>query len=277
MRAGFLVFFRVTLPLGSKTLMSCRSCNTPVYTSRSDLCIACAGAHQLIAEFKDKWDSEAVRSIAADVCLSAVRQVRALKVYQRGLRSAQEREEAREAERRKETGGGRAKGKDGSPTRGDRKDEGRRGGSGSRGREREPAPREEDDEYSEDDESAEAESPRAVGRAPERIDASRTLTAKAKAGPAGDRGRSSSHRDRGEEKEHKFEKERDDRREVGSRERSRSRRRGEGERNRSGGYGYRQRKDSHREDLLPPGLLKIHSPEEEKQWPTKRKRTRRRR
>lgn len=77
--------------------MQCKSCKTPLYTSRSDLCIACAGAYQLVEEFRDRWDSEAIRAIAADIGLSAVRQVRALRTYQRGLREACERQEVRAA------------------------------------------------------------------------------------------------------------------------------------------------------------------------------------
>lgn len=253
--------------------MSCKSCGTPLYTSRSDLCIACAGALQLVEEFKDQWDSVAVRNIAADICLSAVRQVRALRTYQRGLRSAREREEQREAERRAEASGGGAKDRGGSPLRRNRKEDGKREKSPSRARPREDDRGDEDEEYTEEEESGEAESPRVVdnrGREPEEA---WKLTASAKALPRKDRGRSSSHRESG--KSHRFQEDKERTRGRGSRDRSRSPKRGEEplERSRT----KREEKDSTRQDLLPQGLLKIHSHQEKEKWQPRRKRTRRRR
>lgn len=236
------------------------------------MCIGRAGALQLVEEFKDQWDSEPIRRIAGDICVSAVRQVRALRTYQRGLRNALERSEKAEAERKAGSEKGRAKDRGGSPSATPRKGEVKKERSPSRGKRREEEDLEEDDVYTDEEESGEAESPKVVVEKAATSAGAWKTTPKAKAGPGEERERSSSHR--GVEKVHRFDRTPTAGRKRSSRERSRSRRKDEERVHR--GHERRHDRRSDREEYLPPGLLKIHSARESEQWPRKRRRPRRR-
>eukprot|EP00438_Fugacium_kawagutii_P033475 Skav230628 [mRNA] locus=scaffold1673:177569:180303:+ [translate_table: standard] len=94
--------------------MTCRFCGTDLGTLRSSECIACGAVTCLRQEFTSAWDSQAIRIIAADICLGAARSVRALRLASNRLvegqsaarRIAEPQEETRgpEAERPRERG-----------------------------------------------------------------------------------------------------------------------------------------------------------------------------
>ena len=61
--------------------MRCARCERPLYSRLSDLCNPCAAAKTLEVELAEKWPEEKLRVIAGDIAVSAVRQVRALRLH----------------------------------------------------------------------------------------------------------------------------------------------------------------------------------------------------
>ena len=61
--------------------MFCRRCNRPLYSQLSKLCNPCAAAETLGEELAQPWREEKLRVIAGDIAVSAVRQVRALRLH----------------------------------------------------------------------------------------------------------------------------------------------------------------------------------------------------
>ena len=123
--------------------MSCSSCSRPIYNPRSSLCNGCAAAKTLEEEIRGNWSEESLRLIATDIAVSAVRQIRALRLHRRGggAPTATEVSRARPAlpRRRSPRGpGGKGKGKKGTfgrrQVRGDRR--GSAPGDQNRGRSR---------------------------------------------------------------------------------------------------------------------------------------------
>ena len=60
--------------------MNCEKCRRTLYSNRSPLCIPCAAAATLEAEFKAPWGDETLRYLAGDIAVSAARHVRGLRV-----------------------------------------------------------------------------------------------------------------------------------------------------------------------------------------------------
>ena len=61
--------------------MLCARCRRPLYSKLSDLCNPCAAARTLEEEVAAPWEDEKLRVIAGDIAVSAVRQVRALRLH----------------------------------------------------------------------------------------------------------------------------------------------------------------------------------------------------
>ena len=60
--------------------MFCRECRGTLYDRRSDLCLACGAIETLKEEFKEPWNNGRLRDISADIVVSALRSVRALRI-----------------------------------------------------------------------------------------------------------------------------------------------------------------------------------------------------
>ena len=72
------VCFRLSAGWG---FMECRVCCAVLYSSRSDLCIACSSVSTIQKEFLEAWANTRLRNIGADVALSAARTIRSLRIY----------------------------------------------------------------------------------------------------------------------------------------------------------------------------------------------------
>eukprot|EP00438_Fugacium_kawagutii_P013472 Skav220351 [mRNA] locus=scaffold4342:86145:86981:+ [translate_table: standard] len=60
--------------------MSCRRCDFPTETSRSDLCVGCSAIQCIDLELGSNWGGSSFRRIAVDLALSTARQTRALRL-----------------------------------------------------------------------------------------------------------------------------------------------------------------------------------------------------
>ena len=80
-------FFHSMPYLGSsfQRFMLCARCQRPLYSKLSSLCNPCAAARTLEVELAEPWENEKLRVIAGDIAVSAVRQVRALRLYRAPL------------------------------------------------------------------------------------------------------------------------------------------------------------------------------------------------
>lgn len=261
--------------------MQCRECGTSVHSARSDLCIGCAGALQLSQEFRETWHCESLRNLACDIALSAVRQVRALRTFQRKDKEVTEGglelQEAGKEGGVRPSGSGRPRSPP-YPPRKDKEREERRSRSRERGRDRVPEPDEE--EYSEEEDEESAESPKVVGKHEKGAtsrESLRTTTPKAKAAHRESRHSYSEERNQesGRKGEGKVREEEPKARRKTSADRSYK------EEEPRRGYGYRSlpRRDEKeaKETYLPRGLLRIHSNQDEGPWRRRRCRPRRRR
>ena len=61
--------------------MYCGRCKRSIYSRQSSLCNPCAAAQTLGEELSQAWQDEKLRTIAGDIAVSAVRQVRALRLH----------------------------------------------------------------------------------------------------------------------------------------------------------------------------------------------------
>ena len=61
--------------------MVCEGCGRVFSYKRSTYCIGCAAAHTLLSELKEDWASESLRRLGEDICVSAARHLRALRLY----------------------------------------------------------------------------------------------------------------------------------------------------------------------------------------------------
>ena len=69
--------------------MECKVCCAAIYSKRSEYCIACSSVVTIQQEFIDSWSDTRLRSIGADIALSAARSIRALRIYGRASSSSQ--------------------------------------------------------------------------------------------------------------------------------------------------------------------------------------------
>ena len=76
-----LLSFNAFSRLKLSKFMLCARCQRPLYSKLSSLCNPCAAAQTLEVELAEPWENEKLRVIAGDIAVSAVRQVRALRLY----------------------------------------------------------------------------------------------------------------------------------------------------------------------------------------------------
>ena len=77
--------------------MFCKVCQLEIFTSRSELCLACSAVRTQNLEFQGDWGSGSLRNLGTDIACSAARQIRALRLH--SLKEAGLEERPFEAER----------------------------------------------------------------------------------------------------------------------------------------------------------------------------------
>ena len=75
--------------------MSCAKCHQSAPSGNDTWCIGCTGWEALESELKGRWHSAAVRSLANDQVVSAVKHIRALRLYSANVKSAEDSRAAR--------------------------------------------------------------------------------------------------------------------------------------------------------------------------------------
>eukprot|EP00435_Cladocopium_sp_Y103_P011741 s1103_g3.t1 len=92
---GFFLYYRNLIYYWNYNVMSCAKCHQSEPSGDDTWCLGCAGWEALETELKGKWHSPAIRALANDQVISAVKHIRALRVYSAGVKSAEDSRAAR--------------------------------------------------------------------------------------------------------------------------------------------------------------------------------------